>query len=90
MRPSNNSPERVEQWERSRALVGDNIGRPRRNTGMTQEELAIKSGISRHVMIDVEARRRQSLYERLVDIADALGLEVEEVLKHPTRRSRRR
>ncbi|SLI54564.1 XRE family transcriptional regulator [Mycobacteroides abscessus subsp. bolletii] len=43
---------------------------------MTQESLALSSGVTRNVLIDVEHGRRGLLYERLVDIADALGVRV--------------
>lgn len=43
---------------------------------MTQEALALDSGVTRNVLIDVEHGRRGLLYERLVDIADALGVSV--------------
>ncbi|BEL41591.1 putative transcriptional regulator [Mycobacteroides abscessus 6G-0728-R] len=43
---------------------------------MTQEELALRSGVTRNVLIDVEHGRRGLLYERLFDIADALQVRV--------------
>ncbi|SKQ48037.1 XRE family transcriptional regulator [Mycobacteroides abscessus subsp. massiliense] len=47
---------------------------------MTQEELALASGVTRNVLIDVEHGRRGLLYERLFDLAAALGVEVTELL----------
>ncbi|ORA88394.1 transcriptional regulator [Mycobacteroides abscessus subsp. massiliense] len=44
--------------------------------GLTQESLALKSGVTRNVLIDVEHGRRGLLYERLVDIGEALGVPV--------------
>jgi len=41
---------------------------------MTQEALALRSGVTRNVLIDVEHGKRGILYERLVDIADALDV----------------
>lgn len=46
---------------------------------MTQEQLALSSGVTRNVLIDVEHGRRGLLYERLVDLADALGVPVAEL-----------
>lgn len=89
-RPNQNNPERVEQWEQWRAIVGGNIARLRRDAGLTQEALALKSGVSRNVLGDVESGRRGLLYERVFDIADALDVEVEELLKRPMRKFRRR
>ena len=49
--------------------------------GMTQEELALHSGVTRNVLIDVEHGRRGLLYERLFDIANALGVPAAKLLK---------
>lgn len=43
---------------------------------MTQEALALRSGVTRNVLMDVEHGKRGILYERLIDIADALGVSV--------------
>lgn len=50
---------------------------------MTQESLALASGVTRNVLIDVEHGRRGLLYERLFDIADALGLAVGDLTDIP-------
>ncbi len=71
-RPSQNSPERVAKWQQSRTAVGSNIRSLRLARGMTQETLALRSGVTRNVLIDVEHGKRGLLYERLVDIAEAL------------------
>ncbi|EIT89202.1 XRE family transcriptional regulator [Mycobacteroides abscessus subsp. abscessus] len=47
---------------------------------MTQEQLALASGVTRNVLIDVEHGKRGLLYERLYDLADALGADVAELL----------
>lgn len=47
---------------------------------MTQEALALRSGVTRNVLIDVEHGRRGLLFERLFDIADALDVDVAELL----------
>jgi transcriptional regulator with XRE-family HTH domain len=75
-RPNQNNPERVARWEQSRQRVGANIRRVRTERGMTQEALALRSGVTRNVLIDVEFGRRGLLYERLFDIADALTVSV--------------
>jgi DNA-binding XRE family transcriptional regulator len=87
-RPNQNNPERVAQWERSRKSVGANIRRLRIEIGMTQEALALRSGVTRNVLIDVEFGRRGLLYERLFDIAEALQVPVS-VLMEPSKRNRR-
>jgi transcriptional regulator with XRE-family HTH domain len=47
---------------------------------MTQEALALRSGVTRNVLIDVEHGRRSLLYERLFDLADALDVSAAELL----------
>lgn len=71
-RPSQNSPERVAKWEAWRADVGARIREIRQSQEMTQESLALRSGVTRNVLIDVEHGRRGLLFERLLDIAEAL------------------
>jgi transcriptional regulator with XRE-family HTH domain len=94
-RPSQNNPERVAQWERWREIVGRNIRELRVQRGMTQEALALHSGVTRNVLIDVEFGRRGLLYERLFDLAEALDVPVADLLTVPElapvrkRRSRR-
>lgn len=53
-------------------IVGGNIRALRLAKGMTQEALALRSGVTRNVLIDVEHGKRGVLYERLIDIAEAL------------------
>lgn len=47
--------------------------------GMTQEALALRSGVTRNVLIDVEHGKRGILYERLIDIAEALDVPVSDL-----------
>ncbi|RIS00116.1 helix-turn-helix domain-containing protein [Mycobacteroides abscessus] len=83
--PSQNDPERVAQWERVRSEVGVRIRNERLRQGLTQEQLALSSGVTRDVLIDVEHGRRGLLYERLFDIADALGVPVSELITYGQR-----
>jgi DNA-binding XRE family transcriptional regulator len=82
-RPSQNSPERVAQWMRHREMVGHNVRELRLQRGMTQEDLALRSGVTRNVLISVEFGRRGLLYERLFDLAEALDVPVEKLLAGP-------
>lgn len=50
---------------------------------MTHEVLALHSGVTRNVLIDVELGRRGLLYERLFDLADALDVSVADLLAVP-------
>ena len=62
-------------------MVGANIVALRTERGLTQEALALRSGISRNVLIDVEHGRRGLLYERLFDLAEALHVSVAALLQ---------
>ena len=73
-RPAQNDPKRVAAWERRRRLVGVRIQTLRIDRDLNQEQLALLSGVSRNVLIDVEHGRRGILHERLFDIAKALGV----------------
>ncbi len=66
-------------WQLSRETVGQNIRALRLHAGMTQEALAIESGVTRNVLVDVESGKRGLLYERVVDIAAALDVAVAEL-----------
>lgn len=63
-------------WQLSRNAVGRNIRALRLHLGMTQEQLAIESGVTRNVLVDVESGKRGLLYERIIDIAAALDVAV--------------
>ncbi len=63
--------------------MGANIRAARAEKGMTQEALALRSGVSRNVLIDVEHGKRGILYERLIDIAEALDIPVQDLFADP-------
>ncbi|PVA74074.1 helix-turn-helix domain-containing protein [Mycobacteroides abscessus] len=75
-RPSQNDPARAAHWQQIRYEVGRRIRERRLQRGLTQEALALASGVTRNILIDVEHGRRGLLYERLFDIADALQVPV--------------
>jgi transcriptional regulator with XRE-family HTH domain len=79
-RPNQTDPKRARLWERRRRAVGGRIRMMRQDRGMTQEALALASGVTRNVIIDVEHGKRGLLYERLFDLADALGVSAAELL----------
>lgn len=83
-RPSQNDPDRAAAWETYRRSVGETIRALRLARGMTQEALALRSGVTRNVLIDVERGRRGLLFERLFDIADALDVRVSRLLESET------
>ena len=79
-RPSQTDPKRAAAWAQRRKAVGSRIRALRCEKGLTQERLALLSGVTRNVLIDVEAGKRGLLYERLFDLADGLGVSVTELL----------
>lgn len=79
-RPSQDDPKRVAAWQRRRRQVGTRIQQLRIERGLTQEQLALLSGVSRNVLMDVEHGRRGILHERLFDIAKAVGVSASELL----------
>lgn len=80
-RPSQDDPKRVKVWEKRRRAVGARIVELRIERGLTQEQLSVKSGVSRNIIIDVEFGRRGLLYERLGDLAKALGVTASDLLE---------
>lgn len=79
-RPSQSDPERVKAWERRRHAVGERIWQFRKENATSLAELAVRSGVSRNVLADVDVGRRGLLYERLGDIAKALDVSMSELL----------
>lgn len=79
-RPSQNDPKRVAAWDRRRRLVGVRVQRARMERGLTQEQLALLSGVSRNVLMDIEHGTRGILLDRIFDIAKALGQSAAELL----------
>jgi len=82
-RPSQNDPDRVSDWQRRRQQVGSRIRALRLDRSLTQEALALKSGVTRNVLIDVEQGKRGLLYERLYDIAEVLEVPPGQLLDGP-------
>ncbi|MBL6458832.1 helix-turn-helix transcriptional regulator [Belnapia sp. T6] len=56
-----------------RKLVGRNVARLRRDRGMTQEQLAERSGFSQQYISDLERGRRNPTIVSLYELAQALG-----------------
>lgn len=79
-RPSQSDPDRVATWELHRREVGARIRALREARGLTQEALALASGVTRNVLIDVEHGKRGLLFERLFDIAEALQVPAGQLL----------
>ncbi|MBI5748175.1 MAG: helix-turn-helix transcriptional regulator [Nitrospinae bacterium] len=59
-------------------IVGDNIRRMRIGSGLTQEELALRSGLSQGYINQLESGKRKFTQKSLVLIADALSVPMTE------------
>jgi len=59
-----------------KTMVGDNIRKMRLKTGLTQEELALKSGLSQGYINQLESGKRRYTQKSLELIADALVIPV--------------
>lgn len=57
-----------------RKLVGRNAARIRKEHGLTQEELAERSGLSQQYLSGLEQGRRNPTIVTLFEIANALGV----------------
>jgi transcriptional regulator with XRE-family HTH domain len=57
-----------------RRLVGGNVARIRREKGLTQEQLAERSGFSQQYISDLERGRRNPTIVSLYEFAQALGV----------------
>ncbi len=75
------APQQQEHWAKSRQRVGQNVRRARLLQGLTQETLALESGLSRNQLIELEHGRRGVLFERLDDLARALNVDASDLLR---------
>jgi len=72
--------ETAERWAQVRRDVGARVREARLAAGLTQEALALESGLSRNVLIELEWGKRSVLFERLYDLGRALGTDVSTLL----------
>lgn len=79
-RPGKISAKRARLWERRRVAVGLRVRLLRYERGLTQEELAAAAGMSRNSLLWLENGQRSLLFDRLYDLADALGVEIGDLL----------
>ncbi|WP_426301867.1 helix-turn-helix domain-containing protein [Arthrobacter sp. R-11] len=78
-RPHQSSEEQTQRWTERRTLVGARIRELRLGQGLSQEALALESGLSRNMIIGIEWGRKSVAYERLWDIAAVLECDIEEL-----------
>lgn len=76
-RPSQQTVEQSRRWETRRVQVGARIRELRLSQDLSQEALALESGLSRNMIIGIEWGRKSVAYERLWDVADVLGVPID-------------
>lgn len=79
-RPSQLSVQQSQRWEIQRLKVGARIRELRLAQNLSQEALAPESGLSRNMLIGIEWGRKSVAYKRLWDVADVLGVPVNQPL----------
>lgn len=89
IRPEQTDKLRQEMWAARRRAVGGRIRELRTSQGLTQESLALETGLSRNMVIGIEWGRRSVAYERLFDIAAVLSVSVAQLLEAPEELPRR-
>lgn len=82
-RPHQSSEEQTLRWAERRAMVGARIRELRLEQALSQEALALESGLSRNMIIGIEWGKKSVAYERLWDIADVLGVPIGQLLVSP-------
>ncbi|MEV4988443.1 helix-turn-helix domain-containing protein [Pseudarthrobacter sp. LMD1-1-1.1] len=87
-RPYQSSEEQTLRWAERRAVVGARIRELRLQEGLSQESLALESGLSRNMIIGIEWGRKSVAYERLWDIAAVLGCDVRDLFSPADHRAR--
>ncbi len=65
-----------------RKLVGENVRRIRQEKGLTQEAFAEKSGFTQQYLSDLERGLRNPTVVTLYELAQALGVDHLELLRH--------
>lgn len=75
-RPSQRTAEQSRRWQTRRLKVGARIRELRLSQDLSQEALALESGLSRNMIIGIEWGRKSVAYERLWDVADVLGVSI--------------
>lgn len=79
-RPHQSSEEQTLRWAARRERVGARIRELRLAQDLSQEALALESGLSRNMIIGIEWGRKSVAYERLWDIAEVLDVPIEHLL----------
>ena len=78
-----------EPWLVGRRLLAENLRRERLAQGLTQEQLAERSGLHWTYISEVEGQKRNISIDNITKLAQALGLDISELLS-PTSTSKPR
>ncbi len=62
-------------------LLGENVRKARKRSGLSQEELAFQAGMKRSYLSDLERGSRNPTVRALGRISEALGMRPDELLK---------
>ncbi|MGP4670157.1 helix-turn-helix domain-containing protein [Agrobacterium pusense] len=68
-----------------RATVGLNVLKIRRERSLSQEELSFRSGLTRAYLSGLEAGRRNPTIVSLHKLAEALGVDIESLVRSTTK-----
>jgi transcriptional regulator with XRE-family HTH domain len=71
-----------------RRLIGQNVRRIRRKTGLTQEQFAERSGFSQQYLSGLEGGHRNPTIVTIYELAIALGVSHMDLLRPTKKRSR--
>ncbi|WP_442544995.1 helix-turn-helix domain-containing protein [Arthrobacter sp. KN11-1C] len=83
-RPAQSSEEQTLRWAARRQSVGARIREIRLAQDLSQEALALESGLSRNMIIGIEWGRKSVAYERLWDIAEVLNVTIDQLMIQPS------
>lgn len=64
-----------------RKLVGTNFGRLRKEKGLTQEQVSVRSGFSQQYLSDLERGQRNPTVVTIYELSMALGVNFLELLR---------
>ena len=75
-----NDQDRAPLWKHRREQLGKRIRSLRLERGLSQEALGLECGLSRNMLIGVEWGKRGIMFERIEDIAEALGVTLQDLV----------
>lgn len=64
-----------------RRAIGEHMRAARLHANLTQEAVALRAGIDRPSIVEIEAGRRNATIDTLLRIADAIGIPLAELVR---------